>query len=542
VDVDEPSDFRGKVVSHTGPRLTRRRMLGLIGGVGVAVGVGFSGPALSRQVQTGKLLPSDLRLPAPFLVPLPVPPVLTPTRDDTYGGADVYEIVQRSASQELVIGVPTPIWGYNGVFPGPTIVSRAGTRTVVRHRNLLPVPTVTHLHGGHTPADSDGYPTDLLHPEGGTHAHMSSMPGMAAMGKPDPLAKTTVGVRDYDYPLTQRASTLWYHDHRMGFTGPGVWHGLAGFHLVHDAEEDALPLPRGNRDVPLMIADRSFSADGSLRYPAVDPTFSMTPGVTDPYMGGVFGDVILVNGAAWPLLEVAACRYRFRILNASNARRYGLALSPPPPDGAGLVQIGSDGGLLDHPVAHDQIDIAPAERFDVIVDFSRYRVGQEITMINTLDHGTAGYVMRFRVDRRETDDTTIPDQLTTLDPIDTSRAVGTRSFLFQNHDRRSWVVNGNEFDPTLPVASPRLGEAEIWRLTADFHHSVHIHLAQFRVLSRNDNEPGAYDRGWKDTLDLRPAEEAAVMIRFTDYPGRYVMHCHNLEHEDMAMMATIDIT
>jgi spore coat protein A len=368
------------------------------------------------------------------------------------------------------------------------------------------------------------------------------MYGMPGMSRPDTLATISIGTRDYDYPMQQRAATLWYHDHRMGFTGPAIYNGLLGFHIIRDSEEDALPLPGGARDIPLVITDRSFAADGSLQYPAVEPTLLVQPGVTDPYMGGVFGDVVLVNGAPWPVLNVAACRYRFRMLNASNARRYRLELSPPPPGGGGLVQIGSDGGLLSRPVRHDGIDIAPAERFDVIIDFSRYRVGQQITVTNAIGTGTAARIMRFRVTGRAADDSTIPDRLATVPAIPPAQAERTRSFLFQNHDKRSWVINGSEFDPAIPAASPPLGATEVWRFTTDFHHSVHIHLIQFLVISRNGKEPGPYDAGWKDTVDLHPAEEAAVITRFTGYRGRYVMHCHNLEHEDMAMMASITVT
>jgi spore coat protein A len=528
----------------TAPRgfLSRRGVLGLIGGAAAATAVGFTVPTLIRQDQTGKLLRSGLPLPAPFQVPLPIPPVLTAARNPDFPDADFYDVDLRVARQEILPGVSTQIWGYNGIFPGPTIVSRSGRRTVVRHRNTLHVPSVTHLHGGHTPPQSDGYPTDLVFPVPGPGVPMQAMAGMsAAMAKPDPFANTSNGVRDYDYPMSQRASTLWYHAHRMGFTAQDIWHGLIGLHLVHDAEEDALALPRGDRDIPLMITDRSFAADGSLHYPGVDPTFLATPGVTDPYMGGVFGDVVLVNGAPWPILEVAACRYRFRFLNASNARRYELALSPAPPGGGGFVQIGSDGGLLDHPVRHDSIEIAAAERFDVVIDFARYPVGQEITVLNRIGTGTAGQVMRFRVTRSAADDTVIPDRLSTSDRPSLANVSKNRSFLFENHDRRSWTINGKEFDPTVPVATSPLGATEIWRFVTDFHHSIHIHLTQFLVLARNGKEPGPFDAGWKDTLDLKPAEEAAVLVRFTDYPGRYVMHCHNLEHEDMAMMATIRV-
>jgi spore coat protein A len=522
--------------------LSRRSLLRIAGGAGAATALGFTAPVLLRQAQTGRVVASQIPLPPPFQVPLPIPPVLVPGRNPAFPGADYFEITQRVAQLEILPGVPTELWTFNGSYPGPTVISRSGVRTVVRHHNALPVPTVVHLHGGHTPPASDGFPTDLVYPQPGSAVPMKAMPGMGAAGMPDPLARTSVGTRDYDYPMTQRAATLWYHDHRMSFTAPSVYRGLAGFHLVRDAEDDALPLPRGERDIPLLIADRSFAADGSLLYPALDPAALSTPGTPDRYMGGVLGDVILVNGAPWPVHDVAAARYRLRLLNASNARRYQLGLSPRPPGGKGFTQIGSDGGLLRTPVGHDTIEIAPAERFDVVLDFSRYRVGQEVTLVNHLGSGTTARVMRFRITRRATDGTTVPARLSAVEDLAVSQADRTRDFAFQNHDRRSWTINGKEFDPVRPAATTRLGSTEIWRFTTDFHHSVHIHLVQFRVVARNGKEPGPYDAGWKDTVDLKPAEEAAVIARFTGYPGRYVLHCHNLEHEDMAMMATFTVT
>src|SRR5690606_15387110 len=152
--------------------------------------------------------------------------------------------------------------------------------------------------GGKTPAEHDGYPTDLVDPQGS---------------------------HEYVYPVDQPAATLWYHDHRMDFTGPQVYKGLAGFHLIHDDEEESFDLPSGERDIPLMIADRAFAEDGSMIYPARDPSLHHTPGVEPDYMSGVLGDCILVNGVPWPTLEVTNTKYRFRILNASNARRYRLA-------------------------------------------------------------------------------------------------------------------------------------------------------------------------------------------------------------------------
>jgi spore coat protein A, manganese oxidase len=201
------------------------------------------------------------------------------------------------------------------------------------------------------------------------------------------------------YPLEQRAATLWYHDHRMDFTGPQVWRGLAGFHIIRDDEEDALPLPKGEKDIPLMICDRSFDVDGSFLYPSLDSSLQGIPGVEDDYMDGVLGDTILVNGAPWPVLEVSATKYRFRIINASNARRYELVLEPG--NHVPFVQVGSDSGLLGAPILHRTIRIAQAERFDVVVDFSRYDVGTEVTLRNRMGEGEIASVMRFRVTRKE---------------------------------------------------------------------------------------------------------------------------------------------
>ena len=517
-------------------RLSRRGLLRVAGGLGLTVGLGGCASLTRGTGQTGEQLTSAVRLPKPFTAPLPIPPVKQPATRQ--GDTDIYEIVQREATVEILLGMRTRILGYDGIFPGPTIETRRGQRIVVKHRNTLPVPTVVHLHGGHTAPEHDGYPIDLVVPEGSDPTDWShgAMRGDIA-----------TGTREYVYPNDQPAATLWYHDHRMDFTGPQVYFGLAGFHLIRDDEEDALPLPRGKREIPLMIADRAFTEDGQLRYPALDPTLHHEPGVEADWMEGVMGDVILVNGAPWPELEVDAARYRLRILNASNARRYQLALRI---DGEGseaglpFVQIGSDAGLLEAPVEHARLGIAPAERFDVVVDFSSCRPGSTVTMVNHLGSGSTASVMRFRVARRATDDSRIPRKLATIERLDPGRATVHREWRFSRgypHGRKGWVINGRAFDPHRADATPRLGEIEVWRFFTDLHHPVHVHLSPFQVVSRNGRAPGPYDAGWKDTVDLRPAEYVDVAVRFTGFRGRYLMHCHNLEHEDMAMMAAFDV-
>ena len=508
--------------------LTRRRFFHLAGGAAVALPFmsALSGCSEENQGSTGDLLTSDAKLPKPFQVPLPTPPVLKPT--STEGGVDRFEIVQKATKLEILPGLKTEVWGYNGTFPGPTLDTRRGRRVVVRHTNELPVPTVVHLHGGVVPGEHDGYPTDLVLPTGGWDGHTHG-------------GDTSDGSREYHYPQDQPAATLWYHDHRMDFTGPQVYRGLAGFHLVHDEDEDNLPLPRDERDIPLMICDRAFAEDGAFKYPAKDPELKGEHGVTKDYRHGVLGDVILVNGAPWPVLEVEAARYRLRLLNASNARRYKLALDPGPRSGAPFVQIGSDVGLLGKPVTHDEIQFAPAERFDVIVDFSQYPVGTKVTMVNKLGDGDTAKVMQFHVVRSAKDDSRIPDSLVEFEPLDRSQATVTRTFHFNQRDDHGWDINGKVFDVNRFDAEPKLGDVEIWKFDGDAYHPVHLHLAHFQVLSRNGNDPGPYDAGWKDTVDLASGKEIEVIARFTGYRGTYVFHCHNLEHEDLGMMGNIRV-
>ncbi|MGW4804519.1 multicopper oxidase family protein [Kitasatospora sp. NPDC004272] len=521
----------------SGP-LTRRQLLGAGGvaalGLGAAVGLP---PLMNRLLpggEPGRLLRSALPLPARYAVELPVPAVLRPVRSDA--GADYYEITARRATARLLPGHDTEVWGYQGTFPGPTVESRSGRRTVITHRSELPRPTAVHLHGGHTPQDSDGYPLDLVGTGQHDMAGMGDMPGMA--GTPGTEGATVLPQREHTYPMAQRAATLWYHDHTMGFTGPQVYRGLAGFHLVRDEEEAALGLPRGPRELPLMIADRSFAADGSFAYPELP---GGAPGVPDAYMNGVLGDVVLVNGAPWPLARVDRAWYRLRLLNASNARRLRLALDPQPSGGGALVQIGSDGGLLERPLRHDSVDLAPAERCDVLVDFSRYPAGTRVRLRNRLGDGPAGEVMAFEVGPAAEDGFRLPGKLATVERLDPAKAVNTRTFVFHK-GKQHWTVNGQEYRPGRSLAAPRLGQIEVWRFVTDFHHPVHLHLDPFQVLGRAGGGPGGNDAGWKDTVDVLPAQGVEVAVRFTDYAGRFLVHCHNLEHEDMAMMAEFTTT
>jgi FtsP/CotA-like multicopper oxidase with cupredoxin domain len=270
-------------------------------------------------------------------------------------------------------------------------------------------------------------------------------------------------------------------------------------------------------------------------------------------MEGVLGDVVLVNGVPWPVAEVTPRAYRLRLLNASNARRYTLRLDPPPPDGDPFVQVGSDAGLLAAPVGQEVVTLSPGERFDVVVDFSRYPSGTRVTVRNALDSGGAGQVMQFRVTGRPAAAWRVPRRLVDVEQLDPSRATAHRTFRFRRRSAGqgeaaspggpvNWVINGLPFRPDRPIATVRAGSTEVWRFATDVHHPVHVHLAHFQVVGRRGRQRArGLDTGWKDTLDLRPIEYADVVLRFPRLPGRYLVHCHNLEHEDMMMMAGYEV-
>lgn len=481
--------------------MNRRNALGLMA-IGGATALATTRFAVLRRAEGNPAT----RVPR-FELALKIPAVLKPTkRTETQ---DEYDIVQSEAEQEILPGHATKIWGYQGVFPGPTIRVRRGRTAVIRHTNRLSAHTVVHLHGGRTPSDSDGFATDMV------------MPGET---------------RIYKYPNQQRASTLWYHDHAMDRTGENVYRGLAGFYIIEDDEELSLPLPKGDFDVPLLLQDRMFAADGSLLY----STFGHE---------GIQGNVMLVNGVPWPRMEVSTRTYRFRILNGSNARPFRLALS----NGTPFTLIGTDGGLLTQPAAVQSLPLAMAERADVIVDFSRIPVGTKLFLLDTREGPGRQELLRFDVTNRGRDDATIPSRLSDPGLLSRPATANTRTWTLQRTFNLShgmppflWTINGRQFDPDRSDAKVPLGEIELWRFRNEggfsrLPHPPHVHLAHFQILERNGGPPLPHERGWKDTVGLERGEEVLVMIRFEQFRGRYMLHCHNLEHEDHAMMSRFDV-
>jgi FtsP/CotA-like multicopper oxidase with cupredoxin domain len=444
---------------------------------------------------------------AEFRCPLPIPEVLSPARRDAT--TDYYEIVQRETFAEILPGMRTRIWGYNGSFPGPTIEGHHGRMTVVTYKNDLRVPTVAHLHGGITHSESDGFPTDTV------------LPGES---------------RRCQYDNTGRPSTLWYHDHSVRGTGRNLYMGLAGLYLLKTDDEIDAQLPHGEYDIPLMLQDRQFTSDGELEY---------------DHQGhhGATSRVMLVNGAPWPVLDVSARKYRFRIVNASNAMPVLLALTNHHP----LIQIATDQGLLPSPVVSSTIALAMAERVEVVIDFARCPLGSQVILENRRADGPLRRVMRFDVVRSKRDDSIVPERLADIEPLQPSRAVCTRTFVFSGQPTLGvppgvrWMINGEAFDPLRVDAKPRLDDIEVWRFVnrpfigRTMLHPVHTHLAPFQILRRNGRAPLRQEAGWKDTVAIEDGEEVDVIIRWSGYRGRYVLHCHNLEHEDHSMMARVDV-
>lgn len=469
---------------------------------GLPLGRVFTTRARAQDVQSPPV--------TPFAAGFRVPPPILPT--ETTATADIYDVTMRPALAQILPGLSTPVWTYNGTMPGPTFHSRRGRTVIVRQRNALAVPTAVHLHGANVARESDGHPEDVI------------PPGAA---------------RTYTYPGLNAASTLWYHDHAIHRTGTNVYMGLAGMFIVSDDHEQSLPLPRPPFDVPLIIQDRLFAPDGQLVHPVHDPT--------RPLRQGIFGDVILVNGVPMPFMRVARRRYRFRMLNGSDARVYRLSLSSGDP----MTVIGSDGGLLAAPVQTTSLVLAMAERYEVVIDFSRYPLGRSVVLRNSpggdvgdeVDPARVSQVMRFDVVEDAVDTSSIPAQLATLPSLDPAQAVRTRDWRFERNGGQ-WVINGKPWEAARIDARPAFQSLEIWRFTnggGGWVHPIHPHLVEFRLLDRTGRPLNAYERGMKDVVFLGPNETTRAIMRFGDFRGRYPIHCHNLGHEDNDMMAQFEV-
>lgn len=496
----------------------------------------------------------------PFVDPLPWPVPEAQPVTGPIGGEASYEINMTEVSQQLHRDLPnTTVWGYNGSYPGPTLETTVGKPITVKWINDLPSSghylsvdtcphgpnywrdssrTVVHLHGGHVPARVDGQP------------EYDFMPGE---------------FDEYVYPnFNQLPATLWYHDHSLGITRLNVYMGLAAYYLLrpdcavtpNDPECNG-SLPGKEFEVPAVIQDRSFNEDGSLSYP------------TTIVGGGFFGDKVLVNGKVWPFLNVMQGKYRFRLINGSQARTYTLRLEnlADPTQVIPFTLIGTDGGLISAPINLNTIHTVPAERFDVVIDFAGFAAGTEIVLRN--DETTLPLlpnVMKFIVMGQTGHTTPLPAALTPVDPIPENQAVQTRWFNLKKVGEQcagsEWLIES--LDGPDPATANVIGEhwddisefpvkeqIEIWEFIneSDMMHPMHVHLVQFQILDRcplggGQCEPLAPHElnTWKDTVRVSPGERVRVIMKFEDYVGKFPYHCHLLDHEDHEMMRQFQVT
>ncbi|MFJ9810757.1 multicopper oxidase family protein [Streptomyces sp. NPDC101158] len=433
----------------------------------------------------------------PFSSRLPVPPVLRPV--STTGDTDVYDLPLKHATAEFFPGRPAPVLTFGGGFIGPTIKARAGRRVKVRYVNQLDRAATVHLHGGHVPPGSDGFPMDLIEP------------GQS---------------RVFDYPNQQQGATLWYHDHTCAKEAEHVYRGLAGFYLIEGQDEAALGLPRGAYDVPIMIRDARFDENGGMIFePSPMPTTLHT------------------NGRLQPYFPVDSRKYRFRVLNATLHRIIELDLG-----GLEMLQIASDGGLLPEPLPRKKIMIVPGERVEVVVDFSAQAVGSKLVLKDVYG-GADEPVMRFDVVRRAWDASRVPGRLRELPELPPATVVRDVKLSF-SASGEEFAINDKTFDPARVDTRIVEGTTEIWRVTntdpADtpfgpVNHTFHMHLVPFRVLDRDGKPPLPGENGLKDTVLVRPGETVRVQATFRGYKGRYLYHCHLQEHSDIGMMAQMEI-
>ena len=479
----------------------------------------------------------------PFQAPLPIPRVLSDSH---------IRIPIREAEAQILPGAKTKLWTFGGTFPGPTIRRRAGQRTKVSFEHELPAGAgelSVHLHGGHNSSRFDGQPGGLTKRQ--PISYYCRIPRrLSARQSGNDLLIPPGGRRTYVYDLVEdgrpeRAAFQWYHDHRLDRTAQHSWRGLAGMWIVDDEFDAALPLPAGDRDIPLMVADREFDRRNQLTDPFTD---------LRPPADGISGNVVLVNGAFMPHHEVRPCRYRLRILNVSQFRSYNLRLS----NGTPMVQIGSDSGLMPKPVRREQILIGPGERVEVVVDFAT-AAGESVELRSGRHGGRnpdgarsyVGALMQFRVGRaRVLDRTRVPRRLRPLP--EWAESAKRRPDRRPDHSwevsvgglfKTTWLINGRTFNPARADAFPVLGTTAIWEIVnrTAVAHVMHLHHSDWYLLARDGKPPPPWEDCLKETFFVYPGERILIAGHFADHTGKFVIHCHMFDHEDHGLMSQFEV-
>jgi FtsP/CotA-like multicopper oxidase with cupredoxin domain len=448
-----------------------------------------------------------------FTRPLAVPPLAESRVED---GVRVFELEAREGVADLGASAPTPTIGLNGDYLGPTLRAARGERVRVDVTNALDETTTIHWHGMHLPPAMDGGPHQMVEP-GQTWSPT--------------------------WTIDQPAATLWYHPHLHGQTASQVYRGLAGMFLLDDpatADGPAADLPHeyGVDDVPVILQDKSFHADGRL-----DDTVSFLSPV------GPLGDSVLVNGTPGPYLDVTTERVRLRLLNGSDSRVYDVGLA----DGGTVQLVGTDGGLLPAPQSVDRVRLSPGDRAEVVVTMTP---GQRAVLrsfppdlgVNPLFERFSGGddtldLLELRAAENLAPSPAVPAALVAAgaEP-DESDAVRTRRFQLAGTS-----INGRSMDMSRIDEVVTVGETEVWEVTGldDTPHNFHVHDVQFRVLDVAGEPPRPDLQGWQDTVYVQPGHVTRLLVRFdtaegtTDPSTPYMFHCHLLTHEDRGMMGQL---
>lgn len=489
-------------------------------------------------------------------------------------------------------GQPTQVWAYDAKlvrgdpaslqalpdgYLGPVIRARQGQRVRVNFQNNLPAgqPSIVHWHGLILPEDMDGHPRFAI------------QPGQRYV---------------YEFEVINRAGTNWFHPHPDQLTGGQAYAGLAGLFLVSDEEETGLNLPTGAYDIPIVLQDRTFDSSnqliylgngiGNTRNNGMGSMGGMNHGNSGGMMGnmeqmmGFLGQTMLVNGNPNYVLSAATRIYRLRFLNGSNARIYKLAWS----NGEPMIAIATDGRLLARPVERKYVMLAPGERVDIWADFSKLKVGTELSLNslafsgaedtdgmgtmgqmddrdNAPELGTPLSLFKVKIEREEKETRRLPNRLASLSllrPQDAVNAKNPRPVTLSLNGMQ-WQLNDRifEMEAATPGETVKLNTIEQWEIINQLNpgammdangmaHPIHLHGVQFQVMSRdvlptlragwNTVKDGYIDEGLKDTVMVMPGERVKLLMKFENYSGLFTYHCHNLEHEDMGMMRNYRIT
>jgi FtsP/CotA-like multicopper oxidase with cupredoxin domain len=475
----------GPTIFNKDSRFDRRRFLGC-----TTIGL----VALKNVTGTFSVFGDTHSLPGS---PLRIPPL--------WSGDD--DLVVTQDKLQIWPGSTTDVYATNGSVPGPLIRVRRGEVFKTRVVNLLPnEPLVIHWHGVLAPEAMDGHPAFQV--DSGQSYQV-------------------------EFPILQQGATCWYHSHTDQLTAEQVYKGLAGFFIIDDSELDALGLPSGDHDIPLVVSDWRSNTQRQLTY---------APAMMDQ-MVGYLGDSILVNGTPEAWHPVDQGLYRFRLLNGSNARIYNLAFD----DNRKFLLIGNDGGLLPAPVEVNNAVLAPGQRLEILVDFSNIPLGESLTLRSLgvardagppwISQGSTFNILTFHVDRPGNSKVvTAVSWPKTEMPPDLGN-LPKRQFILNSFMMRHFI-NGKQFEMGRIDFEVKQGDWEIWEFInqGSVYHPMHVHAAHFWVLERQGNLISPEDRGWRDTVLVAPGETVRVVIRFKAYDGVFLLHCHNLEHEDAGMM------